>query len=130
MMDLVIKAGFVAVGGGMCALAIRRYVPELSLVLSLATGGAVMIVMLSGIAQASEGLQALLRIASLDEELTQPVVKVTAIAIISRLMSQICRDAGEGTIALCCELAGTIGALAVTLPLMGKVVDLIGGLMG
>lgn len=130
MMDLVIKAGFVAVGGGMCALAIRRYVPELSLVLSLATGGAVMIVMLSGIAQASEGLQALLRIASLDEELTQPVVKVTAIAIISRLMSQICRDAGEGTIALCCELAGTIGALAVTLPLMGKVVNLIGGLMG
>lgn len=130
MIELVAKVGCVAVGGGICALALRRYVPELSLVLTLVTAGAVLVMMLSGAAQVSESLSALLSAAALEEELTGPVIKVTVIGILSRLMSQICRDAGEGTIALCCELAGTIAALVVTVPLMSRVLELIGGLMG
>ena len=130
MIELLTKVGCVAVGGGICALALRRYVPELSLVLGLVTAGAVLVMMLAALTQVQDGLNTLLSYAALEEELTAPVVKVTVIAVLSRLVSQICRDAGEGTIALCCELAGTIGALAVTVPLMSRVLELIGGLMG
>lgn len=129
MIDLLVKVGCVAVGGGICALALKRYVPELSLVLGLATAGAVLVMMLSGATQVAEGLKQLIGMAELEEELTGPVLKVTAIAVLSRLVSQICKDAGEGTIALCCELAGTLGAIVVTVPLMVRVVEVIGGLM-
>lgn len=129
MITLVAKAGCVAVVGGVCALALRRYVPELSLVLALVTAGAVLALMLGAVTQVQEAVEMLMGYAGLEEELTGPVVKVTLIAILSRLMSQICKDAGEGTIALCCEVAGTFGALAVTVPLMRRVLELIGGFL-
>ena len=129
MIALVAKAGCVAVVGGICALTLRRYVPELSLVLGLVTAGAVIVMMLGAVTQVGQAVETLVSYAALEEELTGPVIKVTVIAILSRLMSQICRDAGEGTIALCCEAAGTFGALAATVPLLGRVLELIGGLM-
>ena len=107
MMDLVLRAGCAAVAGSLCALALRRYVPELSLVLGVVTGGVVLVLMLSAFAQVRQGLEQLTGYAGLDDTLVSPVYKVVVIAILSRLTSQICRDAGEGTVALCCELAGT-----------------------
>ena len=129
MMELMLRAGCTAVAGSLCALALRRYVPELSLVLGVVTGGVVLVLMLSAFSQVREGLELLTGYAGLDDTLMGPVYKVVVIAILSRLTSQICRDAGEGTVALCCELAGTFAALCAILPLLRRVLELIGGLM-
>lgn len=129
MTELILRAGCVAVAGSLCALALRRYVPELSLVLGMVTGGVVLVLMLTAFAQVREGLELLTGYAGLDHTLVEPVYKVVVIAILSRLTSQICRDAGEGTVALCCELAGTFAALWAILPLLRRVLELIGGLM-
>ena len=129
MTELILRAGCVAVAGSLCALALRRYVPELSLVLGMVTGGVVLVLMLTAFAQVREGLELLTGYAGLDDTLVEPVYKVVVIAILSRLTSQICRDAGEGTVALCCELAGTFAALCAILPLLRRVLELIGGLM-
>lgn len=129
MIDLVLRAGCAAAVGSVCALALRRYVPELSLVLGVVTGGVVLVLMLGAFSQVWEGLEVLTGYAGLDETLVGPVYKVVVIAILSRLTSQICRDAGEGTVALCCELAGTFAALCAILPLLRRVMELIGGLM-
>ena len=129
MTELILRAGCVAVAGSLCALALRRYVPELSLVLGMVTGGVVLVLMLTAFAQVREGLELLTGYAGLDDTLVEPVYKVVVIAILSRLTSQICRDAGEGTVALCCELAGTFAALWAILPLLRRVLELIGGLM-
>ena len=129
MTELILRAGCVAVAGSLCALALRRFVPELSLVLGMVTGGVVLVLMLTAFAQVREGLELLTGYAGLDDTLVEPVYKVVVIAILSRLTSQICRDAGEGTVALCCELAGTFAALCAILPLLRRVLELIGGLM-
>lgn len=129
MMELMLRAGCTAVAGSLCALALRRYVPELSLVLGVVTGGVVLVLLLSAFSQVREGLELLTGYAGLDDTLVGPVYKVVVIAILSRLTSQICRDAGEGTVALCCELAGTFAALCAILPLLRRVLELIGGLM-
>ena len=89
-MELMAKAAGAAVVGSLCALALRRYVPELALVLGIVTAGTVLI------------------------------------AVLSRLDGQVCQDAGEGSAALCCELAGTFAALCAVLPLLRQVLSLIG----
>lgn len=129
MMELMLRAGCAAMAGSLCALALRRHVPELSLVLGVVTGGVVLVLMLTAFSQVREGLELLTGYAGLDDTLVGPVYKVVVIAILSRLTSQICRDAGEGTVALCCELAGTFAALCAILPLLRRVLELIGGLM-
>lgn len=129
MMELIFRAGCTAAVGSVCALALRRYVPELSLVLGVVTAGVVLILMLGVFDQVREGLEQLIGYAGLDDSLTGPVCKVVVIAILSQLTSQICRDAGEGTVALCCELAGTFAALYALMPLLRRVLELLGGLL-
>ena len=77
-------------------------------------------------AQVREGFEWLAEQAGLSKSLTEPVVKVVLIAVLSRLAGQVCRDAGEGSAALCCELAGTFAALCAVLPLLRQVLSLIG----
>lgn len=125
-MELMAKAVGAAVVGSLCALALRRYVPELSLALGIVTAGVVLLLAAGAIAQVREGFTWLAEQAGLSSELTTPVVKVLLIAILSRLTGQVCRDAGEGSVALCCELAGTFAALCATLPLLRRVLELIG----
>ena len=129
MIELVFRAGCAAAVGSICALALRRYVPELALVLGVVTAGVVLVMMLGTFSQVQAGLEQLTGYAGLDEELTGPVYKVVVVAILSRLTSQVCRDAGEGTVALCCELAGTFAALCAIGPLLRRVLELIGGLI-
>lgn len=129
MITLALRATCVAVAGSLCALTLRRYVPELALVVAIVTGGAVLVLALESLSRIGESLTALAQIAGLEGELTQPVYRVTAIAILTRLAAQLCRDAGEGTVALCCELTGVFAALWATLPLLLRVVELIAGVL-
>lgn len=128
-MELAVKLGCVAVAGCLCALTVRRYVPELALTLSLVTASVLIVLILGSVVSVQEGFLWLAEQSGLDSALTSPVYKVTLIAIFSRLTSQICRDAGEGTVAVCCELAGTFAALGATLPLLRQVVELLKELM-
>lgn len=129
MIETVVKIGCLAIAGALCALTLRRYVPEFSLVLAVVTAGVIAILIVGAVEHVRDAANTLISFAQLEEALISPVVKVTFIAILSRLISQICRDAGEGTIALCCEVAATFGALGVTVPLMRRVLELIGGLL-
>lgn len=128
-MELVLKAAAVALLGSLFCLALRRYVPELSLLLGIVTGACVLILLVDAWGQVQAGLDMLMSYTGLDPSLTTPVLKVTVIAVLTKLASQICRDAGEGTVAVCCELAGTIGALAAVMPLLERIMDLIAGLV-
>lgn len=129
MIETVVKTGCLAIAGALCALTLRKYVPELSLVLAVVTAGAVAMMIMGAAEQVRDAAATLISFGQLDENLISPVVKVTLIAILSRVIGQICRDAGEGTIALCCEVAATCAALGVTVPLMRRVLELIGGLL-
>lgn len=125
----MMRAAAVALIGSLFCLALRRYVPELALLLGVVTGASVLLVLVEAWGQVQIGMDMLLSYTGLDESLTTPVLKVTVIAVLTRLASQICRDAGEGTVAVCCELASTVGALAAAMPLLEQMMELIAGLV-
>lgn len=129
MIPLVWKAGSIAVVGAVSALVLRRHVPELALVLGLVSGIVVLLTLTGVISDLTAGIRRLEDAAGIEQALVSPVYRVMVIAILTKLISQICRDAGEGTIALCCELAGTFAALAATLPLLERVLSLLTGLL-
>ena len=126
---MVWRVGAVCAVGALCALTLRRYVPELALLLAVTAAGAVLLLLSGTLFEVAETLRALEAQAGLGEELTGPVYRVLIIALLTRLTSQICRDAGEGTIAVCSEMAGAFCALVATLPLLRRVLELIGGLL-
>ena len=56
--------------------------------------------------------------AGLDKELTTPLVKVLGISIVTKLATDVCRQAGVLAVASCIELLGGCIAIVLAFPLM------------
>lgn len=125
----IFKLAALAVTAALCALILRRQVPELALVLTLAAGGLIMGASVSALAQLKGGAEALARTAGLAPQVWAPVWKTVGIGVVTRLAAALCRDAGEGGVAAFLETAGSILALVVALPLAQAVLDTLGGLL-
>ena len=114
----VAAAGIIA---AVCALTVRKQVPELALLLSLCTGVLILLYCSGALAAVTDFMDELTEAGGLSPEIIAPVVKATGIAIVTRLGADVCRDAGEGAVAASVEAAGAVLALLVVLPLMSGI---------
>ena len=124
-MELMEQAAAVAVTAAVCAAVVRRGAPEIALVLGLAAGTWVLLSVLGSLEAVASLMEALSQLAGLDRAVVEPVFKTVALSILTKLTSEVCRAAGEGGIAAAVETAGTVLALAVALPLVRGVLELM-----
>ena len=118
-----------AVAAALCALVVKREAGGAALVLGLAAGA----VILGQILGAAEAVRALMdelgERAGLSPAVLDPVIKTVGIAILTRISSEVCRDAGESGIAAAVETAGAVLALWIALPLLRAVLDTVTSLL-
>lgn len=128
-MELIFKAAAAALIAGAVGLLIKRSNPEISLLLSVCTVALIMIAAL-GFAEGLKELAAAVKaIAGSSETLIAPVLKCVAIAIVTKIASELCKDAAQAASASAVELAGTICALSVAMPLIMSMLKMIGGMV-
>ena len=124
----IFKLAALAVTAALCALVIRKQVPELAVVLAL-TAGCLLLGQTVEAFSAVRGLaDRLSRAGQLSSEVWTPVWKTVGIGIVTRLSAAVCRDAGEGSVAAFLETAGAVLALLCALPLMEAVLATLGAL--
>ena len=118
-----------AVAAALCALVVKREAGGAALVLGLAAGA----VILGQVLGAAEAVRALMdelgKRAGLSPAVLDPVIKTVGIAILTRISSEVCRDAGESGIAAAVETAGAVLALWIALPLLRAVLDTVTSLL-
>ena len=118
-----------AVAAALCALVVKREAGGAALVLGLAAGA----VILGQVLGAAEAVRALMdelgERAGLSPAVLDPVIKTVGIAILTRIASEVCRDAGESGIAAAVETAGAVLALWIALPLLRAVLDTVTSLL-
>ena len=118
-----------AVAAALCALVSKREAGGAALVLGLAAGA----VILGQVLGAAEAVRALMdelgERAGLSPAVLDPVIKTVGIAILTRISSEVCRDAGESGIAAAVETAGAVLALWIALPLLRAVLDTVTSLL-
>lgn len=118
-----------AVAAALCALVVKREAGGAALVLGLAAGA----VILGQVLGAAEAVRALMdelgERAGLSPAVLDPVIKTLGIAILTRISSEVCRDAGESGIAAAVETAGAVLALWIALPLLRAVLDTVTSLL-
>ena len=119
-----------AVTAVLCAAVIRRGAPEAALVLVLAAGCWMLMLAAGALGSVVEAIGRLAGRAGLDSTLVEPVLKTAAITILTKVTGEVCRAAGEGGAAAFVEVAGTILALAVALPLAEGVLTMMAELLG
>ncbi len=128
-MDIVIRASAIAMISALCILLIRKSNQEMALAAAIAAAA---VIFLTGV-QLFSGLMELIRCTiektGLSSALFIPVFKCVGIAMTVKLVSGLCRDAGQSGIASSMELLGSAAALFTALPLFSSLLDTIGGLI-
>lgn len=124
-MESVVKIAAVAVIAALCAVSVKKQVPELGLTLGLVAGALILSFSFPALKRVIQLMEDLADAAGLSPAVLTPVVKTVGIAIITKLTAEVCRDAKEGGIAAFIETAGAAGALLVCLPLMEAVLSTV-----
>ena len=124
------RAAAVGLSAAVLGAVLRRHTPELGLLLVLAAGVWIMGLCAGALGAGLELLRELSQLTGAEDELLRPVVKTVAISLLTRVTAEVCRGAGEGGIDAFLEVAGTVFALGVSMPLIRAVVVLMGEMLG
>ena len=127
-MDML-QLGAVAVAAALCVVVVRQKAPELGFALALTACVIVLWKTLPALEQIRDTLADLSETAGVSQAILTPLLKTVGIAIVTRLASELCRNAGESSIASFVEIAGAAAAVLVAIPLLGMLLQLISGLL-
>jgi stage III sporulation protein AD len=128
-MEIVLKAAAVGVVGSVLALLLRKYAPEMSLLLAMAVGLLIAGFFLRLAGDILEVARAAAEASGLSGAMLTPVLKCVGVGLVTHFAVQICRDAGQSSVAASVELCGTFAAVYVSLPLVRALLAMIGELV-
>ena len=115
--------------GALLTVVVRRGSPESALLLTLAAVVAVLLFLIDPMEELTAFLAELGERSGVSASLFVPLYKTVGIALVVKVGSSLCRDAGESALAAAVETAGSICALLVALPLLRAVLELLVELM-
>ena len=129
-MEQAIQATALCVLAAVLALTVKRGSPETALLLVLGAAVAVLLSLGQALVEAVAFLEELGTRSGVPEGLLTPLYKVAGIALVVKVGSGLCADAGESALASVVETAGAVCALLAAMPLLRAVLELLMELMG
>ena len=122
---VIIKIVFIAVACSVLAVTVKQIKPEFFSFIQIAAVLILMTISLSSVHIMIEKLSDFTQ--SSDSFITESVFtlfKVLVTAIVTKLASEICKDNGNSSIALCTELSGKIIIILMCFPLIKTIFEL------
>ncbi len=104
---------------------VRSQRPELAVLLSAAAGVVIFLLVLGKISSIIDVIKELADQAGVSMVYMGTILKIIGIAYIAEFGAQICRDAGEGTIASKIELAAKILIMVLAVPIVVAVLTML-----
>lgn len=110
----------IAVGivGGLIALTVREYKPELAIGVVIITGVVIFSFTASSAYSAFSGIKDIMNESGMESGYLGAVMKITGIAYLSEYGAEICRDSGYNSIAVKIEFAGKVCIMLLTIPVI------------
>lgn len=125
MKELLFRAVGLALTGSLLAILLKKDSPAMAFAAALASVGALLFAAFEGLKLLRSEAEALFRAGSMEETLLETVIKVTLTSVISKGSADLCRDAGQSAAAYFVELAGTISALILAIPVVKGLIGTI-----
>lgn len=107
------------------AVLIRQHRPEIALQISIITGLVIFLTVIVKLASIFEELQSFARRINIDTAYISTIFRIVGIAYIAEFGAQVCKDAGENSIASKVELAGKVIILVLAVPILMALMELI-----
>ncbi len=104
-------------------LILKEYRPELAMQVSLIAGAIIMLLVVDRIVGAVHVITETAVAAGINLVYLQTLLRVIGIAYLAEFGAQICRDAGEGSIASRVELAAKVIILVMAVPVIVEIME-------
>lgn len=123
-MDLI-QVVALTVLAAMLALVLKNQRPELALQMGIAAGALVLLLVADQLVGVIGEIEKIGRQFGLEGEQFLVVLKVIGMAYLAEFGVQICKDAGEGALAGKVELAGKVMIIAVSIPVVSSLLEMV-----
>ena len=124
-MTLLVQAAALGLVGALVGLLLKKNAPELGLALSLAICLMAAGMAMELFAQLKEIIDLARTQTGLSPAIVSPVLKCVGIGVVTRLATDLCKDAGQGAIASAVEMCGAACAMVTALPLIRSLLQMI-----
>ncbi|HYF82836.1 MAG TPA: stage III sporulation protein AD [Clostridia bacterium] len=121
----IMKIVMVGIIASVLAVLLKEERPEIAMVVSIVTGLVIFIFLITKLNSVMSVLKYFAGKANIDVLYFSTILKVIAIAYITEFGAQICRDAGEGSIASKVELAGKVLIMIIAIPILAALMDIM-----
>ena len=125
----IIKIAAIGIIGAILAVILKDTRKDFALLVSIVTGILIFTIVAG---QLSRSLATLIRILdgfSIDFVYLDVLFKIIAVSYIAKFASQVCQDAGEGSVAVKVELAAKIIIIALSLPVVNALLKLVADIL-
>jgi stage III sporulation protein AD len=128
-MEILVKAAAIGISAAVLALVIKKHNADMAMMLSLAAGIAILVGAAAFISPVLDFINELAESAGIAASLLSPVMKALGIAIIGKIASDVCKDAGQSAVAGAIEFCTALASLICAIPLMRAVLQMLRELM-
>ncbi|MBR4111213.1 MAG: stage III sporulation protein AD [Clostridia bacterium] len=118
----VISIAFIAT---FIVMLLKQYKPEFSIYISIIAGILIFFVVIAKLTSVIELIKDLSTKLGTNMQYFSLLIKITGIAYLSEFATNICKDSGETAIASKVELAGRVIIIAMSVPILGALIDTI-----
>lgn len=104
---------------------LKQYRPEFAIYVSLLTGVLILLLVIDKLTMITQLLETIASKTSINSEFISLLLKITGIAFLSEFAVSICKDSGEGAIASKIELGSKIIIIAISIPIISSLLEII-----
>ena len=109
---------------------VRERSGVMAVLLSIAACCALLLCSVRFFAPAVEFADRLRSLSGVSSTVTAPLMKITALGILTQMAGSLCEDAGENALAKTVNICGAVFSVYVALPLMSAVMDMLENMLG
>ncbi len=128
-METLVKAAAAAFVGCAASLVIKKANPEISFSLTVAVAAVILFSAMEAVSEALDFVRETAESAGVSGDSFSCVLKAVITAAVTRIASDICRDAGGHAAASAVEMTGAAVGVCVLIPLMRSVLGTVKGLL-
>ena len=128
-MEILIRSAAAALTAAVIGLVIKQKNPELAMLLSLCTVVMILIASTGFLSSFQNLVDTVNAVTGRQEECTGPLVKCFAVGLVTKISVELCAEASNRAAAATVELAGTMCAMSLVMPLLMSMLKMIGGIL-
>ncbi len=117
------------IGVGLVSLIIiiilKQYKPDFAIYISILAGAIILLLVMDKLSSIISLLSSIQNKANINNQFLVILLKITGIAFLTEYASSICKDAGESAIATKIDLGGKVLIIAISIPIIQALLELI-----